>query len=67
LRKDSAETMPDREILSIYKSCGGKYITVGSDAHNADELAADNEYAKKLIGFFNLEEITFNQRKINML
>jgi len=63
LRKNSMETMPDREILSIYKSCGGKYITVGSDAHNVDELSADYSYAKKLIDFFNFEEVIFNQRK----
>ena len=63
LRKDLAESMPDKEILSIYKACGGKYITVGSDAHKADELAADYHYAKGLIDFFGFEEIIFHQRE----
>ena len=63
LRKKSVESMPDKEILSIYKSCGGKYITIGSDAHNVNELSADCLYAKKLINFFGFEEISFTQRR----
>ena len=62
LRKNSTESMPDKEILSIYKSCGGKYITVGSDAHNVDELSADYAYAKNLIYYYAFEEIIFKQR-----
>jgi histidinol-phosphatase (PHP family) len=64
LRKNIPEAMPDKEILSIYKSCGGKYITIGSDAHNINELSADCEYAKKLIDYYNLEEVIFIQRKM---
>ena len=64
LRKDVPESMPDKEILTVYKSCGGKYITVGSDAHAPGELAADHLYAKKLIEFFEFEEVIFNQRKM---
>jgi histidinol-phosphatase (PHP family) len=62
LRKNIEESMPDREILSIYKSCGGKYITVGSDAHSTSELAADYSYAKNLIEFFDLKEIVFERK-----
>ena len=63
LRKNMTESMPDKEILSIYKACGGKYVTVGSDAHSVDELTSDYSHAKNLIDFFNLEEIIFNKRK----
>jgi len=62
LRKNAAEAMPDRELLSIYQSCGGKYITIGSDAHSADELSADYLYAKKLIDYFGFEEVIFKRR-----
>ncbi len=27
--------MPDRQLLSFYKECGGRLITVGSDSHSA--------------------------------
>lgn len=38
LYKGLGFTMPDREILTLYRSCGGKLITVGSDAHTPDNL-----------------------------
>ena len=63
LRRNVTESMPDKEILSIYKDCGGKYVTIGSDAHRASELAADFAHAYKLIDYFGLEEVTFVQRK----
>jgi len=63
LRKNLAEPMPGVDILSIYKSCGGKYVTVGSDAHRPDDLAAGNAQARELIDYFGFEEIIFIQRK----
>ena len=62
LRKNMAEPMPGREILSIYKSCGGRYVTVGSDAHHPDELAVGNAQAVELIGYFGFEEVVFSKR-----
>jgi len=59
LRKNVEEPMPGKEILSIYKSCGGKYVTVGSDAHSPCELAAGNAQARELIDYFGFEEIIF--------
>jgi len=67
LRKNVIESMPDKEILSMYKSCGGKYITIGSDAHNVDELSADNVYAKNLIDYFDFIKVIFTQRKMQNL
>jgi len=67
LRKDLAEPMPGRDILSIYKSCGGKYVTIGSDAHHPDDLAAGNAQAKELIDYFGFEEVIFIQRKAREL
>jgi len=62
LRKNVEETMPGREILSIYRSCGGRYVTVGSDAHRPEELAAGNARARELIDYFGFEEVIFIQR-----
>ena len=33
LRKGHSETMPGKELVEIYKECGGMYVTVGPDAH----------------------------------
>ena len=64
LRKNIAETMPGKEILAIYKSCGGKLVTVGSDAHRLGDLAGDNARAKSLIEHFGFEEVVFAGRKM---
>ena len=63
LRKNITETMPNKEILSIYKSCGGKHITIGSDSHKREELSADYSVAKDIIKHFDFEEIIFKQRR----
>jgi histidinol-phosphatase (PHP family) len=63
LRKNLDEPMPGGDILSIYKACGGKYITVGSDAHRSEDLAAGNAQARALIDYFGFEEVIFLQRR----
>jgi hypothetical protein len=30
--------MPDREILSLYRECGGKLVTVGTDSHSPEHI-----------------------------
>lgn len=43
LRRGLDFTMPGEDILAIYKSLGGKYITVGSDAHFTKDVGANIE------------------------
>jgi len=63
LRKGHDETMPGIDMLQIYKENGGKYITVGSDAHEEKDLAADNKIAKKHISDLGLQEVIYIGRK----
>ena len=35
-RKGIADTMPEREILELYKKLGGSKLTIGSDAHTPE-------------------------------
>ena len=63
LRKGLDETMPGRELLEIYKDCGGRYVTIGSDAHQVPDIGADNEIAQKLIRDFGFQEVVYEQRK----
>lgn len=59
LRKGHPQTMPGMELLEIYKNNGGRYVTVGSDAHEVKDLAADYKTAKKLISHFDLREVFY--------
>ena len=63
IRKGLSETMPGLELLEIYKDCGGRYVTIGSDAHEVRDIGADNEIAQKLIRDFGLQEVVYEQRK----
>jgi len=40
LRKGFAEGSPSGSILKAYADCGGEYLTMGSDAHCARDVAA---------------------------
>ena len=41
LRQGPAETYPPPAIVARYRQLGGRAITIGSDAHEADSFAAD--------------------------
>lgn len=43
LRKPIGETSPTEDIVKRFRQLGGKYITVGSDAHYAEHLGAGIE------------------------
>lgn len=62
--KSQSEAMPDRELLSIYRSLGGRNVTIGSDAHFAQDLAADFEYARSLAETTGLDTVVFRQRNM---
>jgi histidinol-phosphatase (PHP family) len=44
-----SDTQPSRDILRLYKDLGGKYITLGSDAHTPEYMAAHFEDAKDIL------------------
>ena len=60
-----SDTQPSRDVLRLYKDLGGRILTVGSDAHNANMLAdhLDEGYRilKEEIGF--TEICTFDHMK----
>lgn len=63
LRKGHKQTMPGKELLEIYQACGGKYVTIGSDAHVVEDVGADYRIAKRLIEAIGLREVVYRQRK----
>lgn len=66
-RKGYTYTMPGKELLEIYKECGGKYVTIGSDAHAVSDLGANYYDAKALVEEMHLESVIFQQRKMVVL
>lgn len=59
LRKGHEQTMPGRELLEIYKANGGKYVTIGSDAHVVEDVGADYVRAKSLLEEVGLQEVVY--------
>jgi len=62
LRYGLTETLPDKDLLAVYKDCGGSFITIGSDAHKPEHLASGREYARGLIDYFGLTEVYYRGR-----
>ena len=67
LRKGHSETMPGDELLALYKECGGCYVTIGSDAHEVQDVGADGETARELLCKYKLQEVVYEQRKRKIL
>ena len=63
LRKGHSETMPGDELLALYKDCGGRYVTIGSDAHEVPDVGADGDSARELLCKYGLCEAVYEQRK----
>lgn len=60
LRQGLGHTMPKVDILSLYKSCGGEYVTIGSDAHKACDVGkgiAETFEAVEKLGITHINEI----------
>lgn len=58
IRKGLGFAMPDADILSLYRECGGRYVTVGSDSHTASDVGADIEYAYKMMKKCGFDKVT---------
>ena len=48
---------PNIEIIKRYKELGGKIITIGSDAHNSDDLSKDFDLVYDILRSLNIKEI----------
>jgi len=54
-------------LIKIYKSyfeLGGKYVTLGSDAHRPEDIGKNFTLAKEIIDYCNLKAVYFKSRKI---
>ena len=67
LRQPLNKLSPELDIIRKFKEMGGRYVTVGSDAHFAEHLAADIEKAYEVALEAGFECITFFQKRTPML
>ncbi len=64
LRYNLNTMLPNKDILRRYYELGGKIITLGSDAHRAEDLCSDFDLAIKELKEIGFKEITtFKNRK----
>lgn len=63
LRKEHEQTMPGKKSLDIYKANGGKYVTIGTNAHVVEDIGADYVTEKRLLEEMGLQEVVYKQRK----
>lgn len=64
LRQSAKECLPDFDIIRFYKQLGGEIITIGSDAHTADDVGKGVRSAIEMIqcAGFNYMTIYTNRR-----
>lgn len=51
-------------IYARYKELGGQYVTIGSDAHKAENVGMNFKMAQDLVEFIGLKPVHFTERKI---
>ena len=59
LRQDIGLTMPDVNIIKRYKELGGKLLTIGSDAHNANDCGKGIPEGMQIAKECGFDKITF--------
>ncbi len=63
LRKGMDCTLPGDELLLLYREAGGQYITLGTDAHRAEDLFCDLPRQKERIAALGLTEVYYEGRQ----
>jgi histidinol-phosphatase (PHP family) len=64
LRQKLADTMPGEPIVKRFKELGGKYITVGSDSHDAENMGAGIKRGMEIAKHCGFQYVTiFEKRK----
>lgn len=66
LRQPLNKLSPEVDIVKRFKELGGKYVSVGSDAHYAEHLAADIDMAYSCAIEAGFDSITFFQKHTPM-
>ncbi|MBQ8767968.1 MAG: histidinol-phosphatase HisJ family protein [Clostridia bacterium] len=66
LRQPLNKLSPEVDVIKRFKELGGKYVSVGSDAHYAEHLAADIDMAYNAALEAGFDSITFFEKRTPM-
>ena len=65
LRQTMGRTMPDEALLRVYKDMGGNWVTIGSDAHRACDIACGFSAAVQMLRRVGIKQVAlFDRRRI---
>ena len=64
LRQQLGRTMPHLELVKRFRQLGGEFVTVGSDAHAAADLAKGVEEGYDLLREAGFQEVTVYRRHV---
>ncbi len=57
------KAQPDAEVLKLYKNCGGKIITVGSDSHAVQNIGRGIPEALDILRKAGFDQITVYENR----
>jgi len=63
LRGPINETLPPKWVIERYKELGGRFITIGSDAHQVDYVGAGINCAMEMLADMGYEYFTFYRER----
>lgn len=63
LWRDDAPRLPDLEVFQFYKALGGKLVTLGSDAHSAENLGRGIEAGMELLKAAGFTEFAVYEKR----
>ena len=67
-RQSACRPYPERDLLKLYRELGGKMITIGSDAHSAQELGSGVSSAIALAGKLGFNRlVSFERRTVKWM
>ncbi len=58
-RQTYGKPFPDEALLRLYKDLGGKYLTLGSDAHKPEDVAGGIAQGAALAGAVGFEQVCY--------
>lgn len=67
LRQEIGKTLPDKNLIMRYKELGGKYVTVGSDAHCTKDMASGIEQTYSILKECGFKYYTVFEKRVPIL
>lgn len=55
------------DVYSAYRQIGGKYVTIGSDAHHAEDIGNNFRVANRICQICDLKPVYFKNRKMEYM